>query len=98
MATRTCRRITGIDMTSIEARRILNGIKVLAADVRGSNDESKQQGKPYCSGPGSTRSRSPTSRTPTAQVNALLAGQADAMTDLPFAQVNVAKSHAGTRC
>jgi peptide/nickel transport system substrate-binding protein len=28
----------------------------------------------------------------TAQVNALLAGQADAMTDIPFAQVNVAKS------
>src|SRR4029077_6740445 len=33
----------------------------------------------------------------TAQVNALLAGQADAMTDLPFAEVNVAKSHAGTQ-
>src|SRR6478672_2067442 len=33
----------------------------------------------------------------TAQVNALLAGQADAMTDLPFGEVNVAKSHAGTQ-
>jgi peptide/nickel transport system substrate-binding protein len=33
----------------------------------------------------------------TAQVNALLAGQADAMTDLPFGEVNVAKSHSGTQ-
>jgi peptide/nickel transport system substrate-binding protein len=32
---------------------------------------------------------------PTAQVNALLAGQIDAMTDIPFAQVSVVKAHAG---
>jgi peptide/nickel transport system substrate-binding protein len=32
---------------------------------------------------------------PTAQVNALLAGQIDAMTDIPFAQVDVVKAHAG---
>jgi peptide/nickel transport system substrate-binding protein len=32
---------------------------------------------------------------PTAQVNALLAGQIDAMTDIPFAQIEVAKQHGG---
>ena len=32
---------------------------------------------------------------PTAQVNALLAGQIDAMTDIPFAQIEVAKSNGG---
>jgi peptide/nickel transport system substrate-binding protein len=32
---------------------------------------------------------------PTAQVNALLSGQVDAMTDLPFAQVPVARHHGG---
>jgi peptide/nickel transport system substrate-binding protein len=32
---------------------------------------------------------------PTAQVNALLSGQLDAITDIPFAQVNVAKSNGG---
>jgi peptide/nickel transport system substrate-binding protein len=32
---------------------------------------------------------------PAAQVNALLAGQIDAMTDIPFAQIEVAKSHGG---
>jgi peptide/nickel transport system substrate-binding protein len=32
---------------------------------------------------------------PTAQVNALLSGAADAMTDVPFAQVQTVKSHAG---
>ncbi|HEY0389472.1 MAG TPA: ABC transporter substrate-binding protein [Gaiellales bacterium] len=32
---------------------------------------------------------------PSAQVNALLAGQIDAMTDIPFAQIEVAKSHGG---
>ena len=43
-------------------------------------------------GRGSTRSRSPTSPTPTAQVNALLAGQLDAITDIPFAQIDAAKA------
>ena len=32
---------------------------------------------------------------PTAQVNALLGGQIDAMTDVPFAQVDVVKTHSG---
>jgi peptide/nickel transport system substrate-binding protein len=32
---------------------------------------------------------------PTAQVNALLGGQIDAMTDIPFSQVTVAQSHGG---
>jgi peptide/nickel transport system substrate-binding protein len=32
---------------------------------------------------------------PAAQVNALLAGQLDAITDIPFAQVDVVKSHSG---
>jgi peptide/nickel transport system substrate-binding protein len=32
---------------------------------------------------------------PAAQVNALLAGQIDAMTDIPFAQIEVAKQHGG---
>jgi peptide/nickel transport system substrate-binding protein len=32
---------------------------------------------------------------PSAQVNALLAGQIDAMTDIPFAQIEVAKQHGG---
>ena len=32
---------------------------------------------------------------PAAQVNALLSGQIDAMTDIPFAQVTVAKNHGG---
>jgi peptide/nickel transport system substrate-binding protein len=32
---------------------------------------------------------------PSAQVNALLAGQLDAITDIPFAQVEVVKSHSG---
>jgi peptide/nickel transport system substrate-binding protein len=32
---------------------------------------------------------------PTAQVNALLAGQIDAMTDIPFAQIQVAQQHGG---
>ena len=40
----------------------------------------------------STRSRSSTSPTPTAQVNALLAGQVDAITDIPFAQIDAAKA------
>ncbi len=33
--------------------------------------------------------------SPTAQVNALLSGQVDAMTDIPFAQIDVAKSNGG---
>ena len=32
---------------------------------------------------------------PAAQVNALLSGQIDAMTDIPFAQINVVKGHGG---
>ena len=32
---------------------------------------------------------------PAAQVNALLSGQIDAMTDIPFAQISVVKSHGG---
>jgi peptide/nickel transport system substrate-binding protein len=35
------------------------------------------------------------STTPTAQVNALLSGQVDAITDIPFAQISVAKSNGG---